>query len=107
LPDLKLQVTHRYETGVKQVVIDNQNSCVVHLGGNGTAACTLIAPPPARDSAAAPLTPALFDEEMHTIGIIGPRESEASTFTHSFRIDKWIIDIFMRSQLTKIRRLTK
>ncbi|CAK1602687.1 unnamed protein product [Parnassius mnemosyne] len=40
--DLKLIVSHRYESGVEQAVIDSNNQYIVHLGGNGTAAVTVL-----------------------------------------------------------------
>ncbi|XP_047515252.1 cilia- and flagella-associated protein 43 [Pieris napi] len=34
--DLKLAVTHRYESGIKQAIIDANATCIAHLGGNKT-----------------------------------------------------------------------
>ncbi|KAL0895179.1 hypothetical protein ABMA27_013627 [Loxostege sticticalis] len=40
--ELKLIMSHRYETGIKQAVIDADNQYVVHLAGNGTVSCTYL-----------------------------------------------------------------
>ncbi|CAG4981928.1 unnamed protein product [Parnassius apollo] len=40
--DLKLIVSHRYESGVEQALIDSNSRYIVHVGGNGTTAVTVI-----------------------------------------------------------------
>lgn len=40
--ELKQIFCHRYETGVKQALVDAENKYIVHIGGNRTLAVTYL-----------------------------------------------------------------
>ncbi|XP_063839053.1 uncharacterized protein LOC135088095 [Ostrinia nubilalis] len=73
--ELKLVMSHRYESGVRQAVIDADNQFVIHLAGNRTVACAFLHDrddlkhEPVHEE----LSPSLFDS-METMIIIGDRD---------------------------------
>lgn len=42
LSDLKLVITHRYEHGIKQAVIDDSSTYIAHVADNNTCAVTAL-----------------------------------------------------------------
>ncbi|CAH2989003.1 unnamed protein product [Chilo suppressalis] len=74
--ELKLLVTHRYENGITQAVIDTENEYVVHLGGNKSVACAFLhgGHPRLACEPRHALRPDLFDEGPRTMTIIGANE---------------------------------
>ncbi|XP_038207822.1 cilia- and flagella-associated protein 43 [Zerene cesonia] len=75
--ELKLSATHRYESGIREAIIDAHNTYIAHLAGNGTVVVQYLHglrvdlqtelhhEPPALD---------LFEEALNTITIIGERD---------------------------------
>ncbi|XP_030024874.2 LOW QUALITY PROTEIN: cilia- and flagella-associated protein 43 [Manduca sexta] len=73
--ELKLITSHRYESGIRNALVDAHNTCILHLGRNRTLACALLhAHTEPGDPAHAPIDINLFDEKVHTVTIIGEKD---------------------------------
>ncbi|CAH2104151.1 unnamed protein product [Euphydryas editha] len=74
--DLQIIVTHRYECGVKQAVIDAENRYIVSLANNKTLAIHFLHREQSqrRELLHTPPDPRLFNESINTITIINDNE---------------------------------
>ncbi|CAG9784145.1 unnamed protein product [Diatraea saccharalis] len=72
----QLLVTHRYEQGIKQAVIDTENEYMVHLAGNKTVACVFLHSDDAclTHEPQHTIRPELFEEDSRTMTIIDGNE---------------------------------
>ncbi|KAI8428342.1 hypothetical protein MSG28_002530 [Choristoneura fumiferana] len=75
--ELKLVVTHRYESGIRQAVIDSHNKYIAHQAGNHTVAVQYLnSKRPELKADPKHETPDLkfFDESLHRLNIIGMKD---------------------------------
>ncbi|XP_050670379.1 cilia- and flagella-associated protein 43 [Leptidea sinapis] len=93
--DLKLILSHRYETGIKQAVIDSNHTYVAHLAGNRTLVVHHLHgmredldKPPCHE----PPSEDMFDEGLHTISIMGRNDKNYLDLQEDKRVREETMD---------------
>ncbi|KAM3957531.1 cilia- and flagella-associated protein 43 [Aphomia sociella] len=101
--ELKHIVTHRYESGIRQALIDSERSCVIHLAGNQTIAFMELNDSGGPEPQHEPPNESIYDKSLNVITIINQSDKTYLELQEDKKVREEAMDYkYQREELLRV-----